>query len=218
MNAAPPKFPPALTDRFASATYIASGRQKDVFRAFARSTSSWVAVKILYFDDLQAVVDELTPALRKLEHPNVVRVMSFDRMQIGNRDAVVVSEELLQRTVGNLAPIRHPGIILDCLRGLASGLHCLHDSVNLVHRDLKPDNCGILNGIPKLFDFGTVSSGPRPSVKWGAPYTRSPEVMNDSITVFAKEQDIWALGCTAFYLATGEHPFVAADEVESYAK
>ena len=97
------------------------------------------------------------------------------------------------------------------LRGIASGLQCLHGH-GIVHRDLKPANCFISeNDIVRLGDFN-VSKVLKGGVqlmktKIGTPYYMAPEVWDDR--PYTASADVWALGCSAYELCALRPPFVA---------
>ena len=103
------------------------------------------------------------------------------------------------------------GQIRSWLRGIASGLQCLHGH-GIVHRDLKPANCFIAdNDIVRLGDFN-VSKVLKGGVqlmktKIGTPYYMAPEVWDDR--PYTASADVWALGCTAYELCALRPPFVA---------
>lgn len=92
----------------------------------------------------------------------------------------------------------------------AKALQAMH-SRNVLHRDIKADN--ILwraNGDIKIADLGvsvflTQKQMFRNTVK-GTTHWLSPEIARG--VYYSKEVDVWAYGCFAFELATGEPPFV----------
>lgn len=215
-------LPEAFRDRWKSAGPIGEGFRKKVWRAFDVEIGRWVALKVLRSMDLDLEVEELRAALNRLDHKNIAKVLD-----VGLRDtSVFIVEELLDYTLARLAPIQPLDGVFDILKGLAAGLAYLHDG-DLVHRDLKPDNCGLVHGVPKIFDFGTVSKINGPSGKhaksqrWGVIGTRAPELVraegSQAKDGFSKEQDIWAFGATAYFLITGGYPFATDVEAKSYS-
>ncbi|CAH0375597.1 unnamed protein product, partial [Pelagomonas calceolata] len=103
------------------------------------------------------------------------------------------------------------GQIRSWLRGIASGLQCLH-SHGIVHRDLKPANCFIAdNDIVRLGDFNVSKVLKKNQclmkTKIGTPYYMAPEVWDDR--PYTWSADVWALGCTAYELCALRPPFVA---------
>ena len=215
-------LPKSFDLRWKGAQPIGTGFRKTVWRAFDVQLSQWVALKIVMSADLDVATEELLAALRRLVHPNVVRI--YDAGVRENQLYIV--EELLDRTLAELAPYRPLDDLLDVLAGLAAGLAYLH-AENFVHRDVKPDNCGLVHGVPKIFDFGTVSQAVGSSAgsqRWGNLGTRAPELVKAEASGgapppgFTKAQDVWAFGATAFFVATGTYPFATEIEVSKYSK
>jgi CheY-like chemotaxis protein len=104
---------------------------------------------------------------------------------------------------------KHRGISV--LRQVATGLAAVH-AQGVIHRDVKPSNIVIERdtGRAVLVDFGiaihTAEVGPDDDVLHGTPAYMAPEqiVPEGGITPLA---DVYALGCTAFELLTGQLPF-----------
>ena len=94
----------------------------------------------------------------------------------------------------------------------ALGIQSMHTR-NILHRDIKSDNilCN-RNGEIKLCDlgFGAMLSQDRNwrSTAAGTPSWIAPEIATGE--AYNKGVDIWAFGCFAFELATGEPPFHSA--------
>ncbi|MEW2548942.1 PQQ-binding-like beta-propeller repeat protein [Streptomyces sp. NPDC047002] len=102
--------------------------------------------------------------------------------------------------------------------GIAEALQSIH-AAHLVHRDLKPSNVLVVEDGPRVIDFGIASgvSNTRltmTNVAVGTPAYMSPEQARDSRSVTGAS-DVFSLGSTLVYAATGHAPFHGANPVET---
>ncbi|WP_312866563.1 serine/threonine-protein kinase, partial [Streptomyces boluensis] len=102
--------------------------------------------------------------------------------------------------------------------GVAEALQSIHGA-GLVHRDLKPSNVLVVEDGPRVIDFGIASgvSNTRltmTNVAVGTPAYMSPEQAKDSRSVTGAS-DIFSLGSTLVFAATGHAPFHGANPVET---
>jgi serine/threonine protein kinase len=114
---------------------------------------------------------------------------------------------------GPLAPAR----VIHFLRQACLSLAEAHQ-LGLVHRDVKPSNLfvtrlGLEWDFLKVLDFGVVKleagpdgAGPaltKPDIPLGTPAYMAPEGVEGG-NVLTARSDVYSLGCTAFFLLTGE--------------
>jgi serine/threonine protein kinase len=157
----------------------------------------------------------------RLTHWNTVRIYDYGYTEEGTFYYVMEylagwTLEDLVRQHGPLPPAR----AIHLLRQVSAALREAH-AIGLVHRDIKPANiitC-LRGGVPdvaKLLDFGLVRhSGPperdalvtSPGSLTGTPAYMSPEQAGGQPDVDARS-DIYSLGAVAYYLVTGQPPFV----------
>ncbi|WP_269855654.1 outer membrane protein assembly factor BamB family protein [Streptomyces sp. RPT161] len=102
--------------------------------------------------------------------------------------------------------------------GVAEALQSIHGA-GLVHRDLKPSNVLVVEDGPRVIDFGIASgvSNTRltmTNVAVGTPAYMSPEQARDSRSVTGAS-DIFSLGSTLVFAATGHAPFHGSNPVET---
>lgn len=100
---------------------------------------------------------------------------------------------------------------LRLLDGVADGLDAVH-AAGLLHRDMKPENVVVEARTDRtvLVDFGLTVDLRHilPEAPWGGtPDYMAPEVARGETGSSAS--DVYAFGCTAFELLTGESPFAA---------
>jgi eukaryotic-like serine/threonine-protein kinase len=160
-----------------------------------------------------------------LRHPALVDVLDCGIHQPTGR-AFIIMEYLEGQTLGRR--IHEQGRLgvaeaVDVCRQIALGVGIAH-AVGIVHRDLKPDNVFLVpdpwrpdRRRAKILDFGIAKltqeqQGARPhrtrsGVMMGTPLYMAPEQCRGAGTVDARA-DIYALGCIAYAMLSGEPPFV----------
>ena len=161
-------------------------------------------------------------ALARLSHPNIVAVHDA-----GDADGThfyvmdLVEGDDLTRLVREQGPMPvEPA--LDCILQAARGLEYAH-AQGVVHRDVKPSNL-ILDhhGTLKLLDLGIARIQPLPEQASDHDLTRTGCVLG-TVDYMAPEQaintrradhraDIYSLGCTLYFLLTGQ-PLFAGETV-----
>ncbi len=154
-------------------------------------------------------------AVAALDHPNIVR--AFDIDQDGDTHYIVmeyVDGRDLQQTVRQEGPL-DPHQAADYIAQAAMGLQHAHEA-GLIHRDVKPANCLVdKRGVVKLLDLGLAkfSEDNRPglseiyddSVVGTADYLAPEQAVNSQLV--DSRADIYSLGCTLYFLLTGQPPF-----------
>ncbi len=160
-------------------------------------------------------------ATSRLNHWNTVRIYDYGYTDEGTFYYVMEylagwTLEDLVRQHGPLPPAR----AIHLLRQVCAALREAH-ALGLVHRDIKPANIiacsrGGVADLAKLLDFGLVRHiGPRrddalvttPGMLAGTPAYMSPEQAGGEGDLDARS-DIYSLGAVAYYVVTGQPPFV----------
>ena len=198
---------------------------RDERKVEARDRDPHVAVKVLN-DEFRRHPDSLIALQREsrrsqqLAHDNIVRVYDFDKdrtivfMTMEYVDGSDLKTLIRERAYKGL-PLAQARPLIE---GMARTLKRAHDS-GVVHSDFKPGNVMVTrDGVPKVFDFGIARAGKQPgdtaedqtvfdAGKLGAltPAYASLEMIEGKPP--QPTDDIYALGCVAFELLTGKHPF-----------
>lgn len=172
--------------------------------------------------------------LARLEHPAIVPIYRVGRF--GNSDYIAMKfvegvdlrakvEEAEEK--GNQIPV---GTACRWISEAADALSHAHQH-NVIHRDIKPGNLMVSDvgriivldmGIARLADpVGPRSAGlTLQSRGMGTPEFMPPEQWADA-TAVTPESDIYALGCTLFFLLVGKVPFkrdTMVDLMRAHAK
>jgi len=156
----------------------------------------------------------------RIGHPNIVEVLDFNTLPGGEPFLVM---ELLSGE--NLAARLRRGrlaekVALDIARQIGSALFAAHQ-MNVVHRDLKPDNVflcprdvdGELRDHVKVLDFGISKIRNSQTVVTqdaailGTPYYMSPEQASGKNQEIDGRTDIFALGAIVFEMLSGKTAF-----------
>lgn len=167
-------------------------------------------------------------ATATLRHRNIVRAYDVDNE--GDTHYLVM-EYVAGSDLNSLVKERAPefldyATVADYIAQAAEGLQHAHDS-NLIHRDVKPANLLVDDkGVVKILDLGlalfssdeaaSLTIAHNENVLGTADYL-APEQALNSHDVDARA-DIYALGCTLYYLLTGHPPFPEGSLAQRIAK
>ena len=197
---------------------LGQGGMGIVYLAQQESMDRKVALKILpeHFAAKERMLRRFKKEVRVLaclEHANIVT--AFDAGEDNGLHYLAMSYvrgESLDMVVKRDGVMPEPDV-LKVLQETVGALAFAWNEHRLVHRDLKPANLmRDEKGVIKLMDFGlgtSVEDEERTTVTgtvMGTPGYMSPEQVNGCKNLDFRS-DIYALGCTAYHLATGRPPF-----------
>jgi formylglycine-generating enzyme required for sulfatase activity len=167
-----------------------------------------------------AVMHQETSKLQALTHPNIVRVIDFDR---DGQTAFMTMEYLdgerlrVKPEKDTVKPNYSRAQAMRIIEGMVRALEYAHGK-GILHGDLKPGNVMVLpDGEAKVIDFGIARFLRRPGDKarkkeeWHGKFSAltppyaSPE-MHDGLEPDTRD-DVYALACMAYELLVGEHPY-----------
>jgi WD40 repeat protein/tRNA A-37 threonylcarbamoyl transferase component Bud32 len=214
---------------------LGEGGMGQVFKARHHNLGRIAALKVIRKDRLTNAemvhrFHREIQAVAALSHPNVV--VAFDADQSG--DVHYFAMEYVEGTdLGKRVKGSGPLAVdqaCDCIRQAALGLQHAHER-GMIHRDIKPSNLLVTakGGTVKVLDLGLarlVKTGDGDSssstltnqgVLMGTPDFIAPEQARNSHNIDARA-DLYSLGCTFYFLLTGQAPFPADTATEKLFK
>jgi serine/threonine-protein kinase len=218
---------------------LGEGGMGKVYKAVQLSLNRVVALKVVRAALLKSEIalkrfEREVKAAADLNHPNIVRV--FDAGQIADKHFLAM-EYIAGSDLARL--VREQGTLpvemaCSCVRQAALGMQHAHDR-KMVHRDIKPSNLLVAKdakgqysarNVVKILDMGLArvhlddGSGEHLSSELtatgtviGTPDFMSPEQAKNSSSVDHRS-DLYSLGCTFYYLLTGQAPFTNGNALE----
>jgi serine/threonine-protein kinase len=209
---------------------LGQGGMGEVFKARHLLLGRLVALKLLNksyadVDDKQRFLREIQTTAR-LSHPNIVHAL--DAAQVGEQRFLAL--EFIDGTdLGHFVKARGPlpvAVACEYIRQAALGLQHAFEN-GLVHRDIKPSNLLVsADGKQvKISDLGLVVSSAerggtpltRTGVVLGTPDYLAPEQATDARLADIRS-DLYSLGCTFYFLLTGQPPFPDGTAIEKIFK
>jgi serine/threonine-protein kinase len=215
----------SILDDYEIDAKLGAGAMGVVYSAKHVKLGRRVAIKVIaptMGSDPQALArfEREARALASLHHPNIVDVSAFGALPDGRSYFVMeylVGETLDERLARGRMPLDEA---LDIVDQMARALEAAH-AQGIVHRDLKPSNTFLVHipreqrSIVKLLDFGLVKL----AVADGVERTASGAVIGTALYLSPEQArgpnvdgrtDVYALGCIAYELVLGRHPFPEA--------
>lgn len=211
---------------------LGAGGMGEVYEAEHVLLRRRCAIKLIRSDQTRdpAILERFereVQAMAALTHPNTVEVYDYGRTDDGT--FYYVMEYLpgltLEQLVAKHGPIA-PGRTIHLLRQVCRALREAH-SVGFLHRDIKPSNVIVCErggepDVAKLLDFGLVQhTGPGEETRrltlkgmvLGSPPFMSPEQATGR-TDLGATTDVYSIGGVAYFLLTGQPPFVRETPME----
>lgn len=223
-----------LRERYVLEQVLGEGGMGKVFLASDQEiigSSPYVAIKVLgdvfreHPQSMNALRREATNA-QKLNHPNIVGVYNFDR---DGPHVFLVMEFMKGSSLDHFINRNKEGIPFETawpiIEGCALALAHIH-SKEIVHSDFKPGNVFITeDGETKVLDLGiartideTVALDGRTRFDPAALGALTPQYASCEMFEGLKpdsRDDIYALGCVAYELLTGRHPYAQMPSIEA---
>lgn len=199
---------------------LGSGGMGTVYQAEQTRIGARVALKVLHPHlsqdaGLRARFYAEAKTVNVVGHPNIVRIFDINEAPGGLH--YFVMEYLEGQPLSQLPRPLEPGLLTHLLAQTCEALEAAHQA-GVVHRDLKPDNLFVVRregSLPalKVLDFGVAKARaplnqPRltaAGMVLGTPAYMAPEQWTGQPV--DGRADIYALGVTAYLMATGQLPY-----------
>jgi tetratricopeptide (TPR) repeat protein len=188
--------------RFLVAKQLGAGGSATVYRAFDLDTGEEVAIKRFRFSAAEAggaaVLEQLRREVLAEARRRVAGVVHIRYLNVARDGELVLVEDFVEgpslRDLLNGTEAR--GRLLAILSAVTRTVGALHRA-GLVHRDLKPDNVIVRDGVPVVMDFGIASiAGVVDAIpRLGTPPYAAPEIGTPHAAGGAVgAEDVYALG------------------------
>jgi serine/threonine-protein kinase len=201
-----------------------------VYRARHRTIGQVVALKMmrvgsLHRSDLLDRFQTEAEAIARFEHPNIVRLYSYDQ----HKGYPYFVMELVEGK--SLAKKLKDGVLeyktaAKLVQTLAYAVGYAHKK-GVIHRDLKPGNVllaldGESNLTPKVADFGLAKLMDVEGPGWtssdgimGTPSYMAPEQAEGRPKDIDQRTDVYALGAILYEILAGQPPFLGKNKIET---
>ena len=169
--------------------------------------------------------------LLSVSHPNVVHVIDIfednrflhivtDLCTGGDLFEAILAKSKAKHTAGAYDEGQASSIV----RKILSAVEYCHNELDLVHRDLKPEQILLRGpkkgeGEPVVCDFGLAAILPSPDSRLssdvGTPLFIAPEILTLKPS-YSKACDMWSLGVITYIMLSGTYPFFGDSEIALY--
>lgn len=218
------QFHPLQLGPFLLETVLGKGGMGEVWSGIHPAESTPVAIKVLTrlharSPHFQAAFRHEVQAMAGLHHLHICAIYDHGIITEGTQAqsnghlvagspwlAMERCEQTLQPLQGTLDWPTLRRMLLELLDALSHA-----HARGVIHRDIKPANVLLLGDHVKLTDFGLAHAGEdsatAPVGNGGTPVYMAPEQAHNAWRDFGPPTDLFALGGTAWALATGAPPF-----------
>ncbi|TDF82457.1 serine/threonine-protein kinase [Pseudomonas sp. H9] len=222
------ELPEVLAGRYRLEHLLGAGgmgavyRARDLLHEQFGDPDPYIALKVISeafaeSPDASALLFSEFTLTRRLRHPNVVRLYSFE-VDSHWRRAFITMELMRGLALDKLLCERPAGLpwneLCNVLLPLLDALAYSH-ACGVLHGDLKLSNVMLCEEGVRLFDFGlsqaeegSLSALPqlsRARFKAWTPSYAAPELLEGA--ALSVRSDLYSLACVIYELASGKHPF-----------
>lgn len=186
----------------------------------------WVPEAAEKDGELLAKIQRETEHAAQLDHPHIVTVMGFARLDEGHARVVEFADGESLRKILDTCKKLPPRIATRVMLDTCTAVHYAHvagndDGAPLVHGDLRPETLLIsFQGVTKVTGYGALAFAPRElggqRVKGRRVHSAPEQIIGgrDAVTV---PTDVYLLGITFYECLTGNVPWAEQGEFFDHA-
>jgi serine/threonine protein kinase len=198
---------------------IGKGSYAKVYYGVHKETNVEIALKRIRFSNLSdfcknKVISEIS-ILQKLNHEHIIQLYDY---KFEGEYIYLITEYCNQLDLEKWMKQQHSleehkEIMIQIIKGF----QYLHHH-NILHRDIKPQNILLHNGVIKICDFG-FSIIIKDHLQMcqticGTPLFMSPEIL--SMNPYSVASEIWSLGIIFYMMLFSSHPFGILYTIDQY--
>jgi serine/threonine protein kinase len=198
---------------------IGKGMYSKVYYAIHKDTKQEVALKKILFSKLHnnvkdKVITEIH-ILQKMDHPHIMKLYEY---KFDGDYLLLITEYCKDHDLDQWLQKPHTHEeLLDSMRQIALGMEYLHTN-NILHRDIKPQNILLHQGVIKICDFGFSTMIKEQHQMFntvcGTPLYMSPELL--LLKPYTIKSDIWSIGILFYTMLYKSHPFGKLHTLDEY--
>ena len=196
--------------------FLGNGGMGQVFLIEEQNTSNQFAMKTLTNflpddENYRSLINEWEKA-QEIDHENVIRYLGFNNISDTNHAPYIImdlaNDGTLQDFLNKQTELLKEHTCLRIFYQIVDGMEAINSV--LIHRDIKPDNIFIDNGVLKIADFGLAKvvqeiTRSKTFKGWGtAPYTAPEAFRSEKNTI---QMDMYSIGHVFFQIAGLRHAF-----------
>ena len=174
--------------------------------------SRWIGKGKTYLPQIYSEVN----IMEQLSHPNIITLLEVIDRPDSNKIYLVL-EYMDKGSLYENSPVPE-NQAKDFFIQILTALEYLHETLHIVHQDIKPQNILINSkGQIKLCDFGSASfiNENKAFNHFTGTYAfMAPELHGGQYKIQGPAIDIWALGITLYYMLLGRTPYKSRKSVD----
>ena len=194
----------SIGDYYYSTTPIGKGSFSVIYKGFHIIDKKPVAIKkITKYIDKKYLNSEIN-LMKQMDNVNVLTLYEVLKVK---SSYYLILEYCDGGDLGQYISSGKTDYDLDYIQQILNGLHYLYRE-HVIHRDIKPNNILIHDGVIKICDFGFAKKRQQNDMMntfCGSPLYMAPEIFK--LSDYTDKTDIWSLGVVIYEIIYKKHPY-----------